>query len=63
MKSLKTRRNASIVLGLCFIVSIISSIPDGIKLNLQFILSGIAIIACLINAFILHKKINKNMEK
>jgi len=63
MKSLKTRRNASIVLGFCFIVSIISSIPDGIKLNFQFILLGIATIACLINAFILHKKINKNMEK
>ena len=63
IKRFKTQRNASIVLGLCFMVSIITLIPDGIKFNLQFILLGIAIIASLTNAFILHKKINKNMGK
>jgi hypothetical protein len=55
------QRNASIVAGLCFMASIIILIPNGITFNLQFILLSIATIASFINAFILQKKINKNM--
>ena len=58
---MKTRRNAYIVLGLCFILDIILRIPDGITFNLPFILIIIGAIGSPIYAFIIHKKI-KNME-
>lgn len=59
MKNFRLSRNLWIFAGLCFLLSFIIYLESN-KSTLLIVLSGITCILMFINAYITHKKINKD---